>query len=68
MGGVVKILIMRPAHFSPGVILAKFHPAATKKAENVALDQIFVEKSWELDIIKCIFNIFHYVFSEYDYL
>ena len=42
MGGVVKILIMRPAHFCPGVILAKFHPAATKKAENVALDQIFV--------------------------
>ena len=42
MDGVVKISIMRPAHFCPGAILAKFHPAAMKKAENVALDQIFV--------------------------
>jgi len=31
------------------------------------LDQNFVEKSWDFDIIKCILNIFHYFFSEYDY-
>ena len=32
------------------------------------LDQVFVEKSSDFNIIKCIFNIFHYLFSEHDYL